>query len=65
VRAVEKHAWENVPAEDKGEGKFHRKAQPGGWREDLTPEQVGTVERITAPLLDTYYPAAGGEEGQP
>jgi hypothetical protein len=56
VRAVEKHAWENLPAEDKGEGKFHRKAKPGGWQEDLTEEQARTVERITAPLLKEFYP---------
>jgi len=55
VLAVEKHAWENVPAENKGEGKFHRKAKPGGWREDLTPGQVEAVERITAPFLEEYY----------
>ncbi len=29
-RAVEKHAWENIPEEKKGEGKFYRKATPGG-----------------------------------
>jgi hypothetical protein len=56
VRAVEKHAWENVPEDQKGEGKFHRKATPGGWQEDLTPEQARTVERITAPLLEEFYP---------
>ena len=55
ARAVEDHAWENVPDEDKGEGKFHRKASPGGWREDLTEEQVETVERITSPLLKEFY----------
>ena len=55
ARAVAKHAWENVPEENKGEGKFHRKAKPGGWQEDLTPEQVETVERITAPLLKEFY----------
>jgi hypothetical protein len=65
VRAVAKHAWENVPEENKGEGKFHRKATPGGWREDLTPEQAETVERITAPLLQEFYPAPGGEGGRP
>jgi hypothetical protein len=54
--AVEKHSWENVPEEDKGGGKFHRKATPGGWKEDLTPEQIETVERITAPVLREYYP---------
>jgi hypothetical protein len=55
AQAVEKHAWENVPEEEKGEGKFHRKATPGGWREDLTEEQAETVERITGPLLEEFY----------
>jgi hypothetical protein len=56
VRAVEKHSWENIPEEEKGEGKKRRKAKPGGWREDLTSRQVEIVEDITAPLLDEFYP---------
>jgi len=56
-QVVEKHSWENIPEEKKGEGKFYRKATPGGWREDLTPKQVEMVERITAPLLKEFYPA--------
>jgi hypothetical protein len=56
AKAVEKHSWENIPEEEKGEGKFYRKGTPGSWREDLTPEQVKTVERITAPLLEELYP---------
>jgi hypothetical protein len=56
VRAVEKHSWENVPEEEKGEGKFYRKGRPGSWKEDLTPEQTKTVERITASLLEEFYP---------
>ncbi len=56
ARAVDKHSWENIPKEKKGEGKFYRKAATGGWREDLTPEQVRTIERITAPLLVELYP---------
>jgi len=59
--AVKKYSWENIPEEEKGEGKFYRKAKPGGWREDLTPEQVKVVERITAPLLEEFYPTRGGE----
>jgi hypothetical protein len=55
-RAVEKHSWEGIPEEQKGAGKFYRKATPGGWREDLTPEQVEIVERITGSLLDEFYP---------
>lgn len=57
LRAVEKHSWENIPDEKKGPNKFYRKASPGGWREDLTPGQVQTVERITGSLLEEFYPA--------
>jgi hypothetical protein len=56
VRAVEKHAWENIPEEEKGQGKFYRKATPGSWREDLTPGQVEIVEQVSAPLLKEFYP---------
>jgi len=54
-RAVEKHSWENIPDEKKGPGTVRRKATPGGWREDLTPEQAKIVEGITAPLLKEFY----------
>ncbi|CAN5891107.1 hypothetical protein BH23ACT11_BH23ACT11_25640 [soil metagenome] len=55
LRVVERHSWEAIPEEKKGEGKFYRKASPGGWREDLTPAQVEEVEKITAPLLEELY----------
>jgi hypothetical protein len=55
ARVVEKHSWENIPEENKGEGKFYRKATPEGWREDLTPEQARIVEKVTAPLLAEFY----------
>jgi hypothetical protein len=55
-RAVRKHSWEKVPEEEKGEGKFYRKATPGGWREDLTPQQAEAIEKLTAPLLEQLYP---------
>jgi hypothetical protein len=58
ARSVEKNSWENIPEEEKGEGKKRRKARPGGWREDLTARQVEIVEDITAPLLDEFYPDA-------
>jgi len=56
ARVVEKHSWENVPEKEKGEGKFYRKATPGGWREDLTPKQVKIIEEVTGPLLKELYP---------
>jgi len=58
ARSVEKNSWENVPEEEKGEGKKRRKAKPGAWREDLTPRQIEIVEDITAPLLSEFYPLA-------
>jgi len=55
-RVVEKHAWESIPEKQKGPTKPRRKATPGGWQDDLTPEQAGMVEEITAPVLDEFYP---------
>lgn len=55
VSVVEKHAWENIPEEQKGLDKPRRKAKPGGWKEDLTSEQVKIVEEITAPVLKEFY----------
>jgi sulfotransferase family protein len=55
ARVIEKHTWENIPESKKGAGKFYRRGSPGGWAEDLTPEQVETVESITAPILERYY----------
>ena len=54
--SIAKNSWENIPEQERGEGKIRRKAAPGGWREDLTPKQAETVERVTAPLLDEFYP---------
>jgi Sulfotransferase family len=62
AKAVEKHSWENIPEEEKGQGKFYRKATPEAWREDLTRRQVKTVERITAPLLEEFYPKGPAEQ---
>ena len=56
-RVVEKHAWESIPEEEKGEGRFYRKATPGGWQEDLTPRQARIVEGETEALLQAFYPS--------
>jgi hypothetical protein len=53
--AVAKHSWEQIPDSDKGSGKFYRKAAPGGWREDLSPDQIKVVEEITGPILSEFY----------
>jgi hypothetical protein len=53
--AVEKHSWEQIPESEKGKDKFFRKAQPGGWRDDLSKEQIKLIEDITGPLISKYY----------
>jgi hypothetical protein len=53
--AVEKFSWENVPDEKKGPGRIYRKATPGGWQDDLTPEQVSIVEANSAPIFNAFY----------
>jgi hypothetical protein len=55
ARAVKKNAFENIPEDKKGPGTVRRRGTYGGWKEDLTPEQVEIVERITAPLLEEFY----------
>lgn len=52
---VAAHDWSNLPDEEKGEGKKARKATPGGWQEDLTPQQIAVVEKITRPILKAFY----------
>jgi hypothetical protein len=52
---VERRSFENIPEEEKGEGTIRRKATPGGWREDLTPEQIEIVQREAAQILNEFY----------
>ena len=54
--SVETHAWENIPQDKKGPGRSNRKATPGSWREDLTPKQARTVEKMAAPFIEEFYP---------
>jgi hypothetical protein len=57
ARVAMQHAWERIPADKKGPRQFFRKASPGAWKDDLTEEQIATVEDITRPLLEQYYVA--------
>ena len=55
TRAVEKYAWESIPEGEKGPGRFYRKAKPGGWKEELTREQIAIIEEITEPIIEELY----------
>jgi hypothetical protein len=52
---VARNSWGQVPEGEKGSGKFYRKAQPGGWKEDLTAEQVRIVEGVTGQIIAEFY----------
>lgn len=53
--AIATEDWDTVPKNQKGPGKSKRKATPGGWQEDLTPEQVQIVESIAQPFIGKFY----------
>ena len=36
--------------------RFFRKGQTGGWRDELTPAQVGRIREAFLPALEKYYP---------
>jgi hypothetical protein len=62
ARVVGMHAWDAISDDQKGEGSRYRKAAPGSWSNDLSPEQSGLVQEIAKPILDTFYPSQEGAE---
>jgi hypothetical protein len=65
-RIAERHSFEQVPEENRGESKAIRSASPGSWRENLTREEREAVQEIMGPTLETLgydrqapVPAAG------
>jgi hypothetical protein len=48
---VEKHSFEQLPTEQRGPKEFFRAAQPGLWRQNLSPEEQAAVVGILGPKL--------------
>lgn len=57
---VEALRFDRVAAADRGSGRFHRAAEPGLWRTNLTSGEVGAVEAIMGPTLEALGYEAGG-----
>ena len=57
---AEEHAYDQVAAHDKGEGKVVRAAKPGGWRVNLNPEERRAMLEIMGEKLTElrYIPGA-------
>lgn len=62
--AVDRHAYERIPEERKGPGRFVRTARIGGWQEELEPEEITAIHEALGPFLaERGYPlppATGG-----
>jgi hypothetical protein len=53
--AVAELSWDALPETEKGPGKFHRKASPGSWVDDLTPSEIEAAERHGSAVLERFY----------
>lgn len=49
--AVESNAFERIPEQDRGHGRFARSARPGSWAENLSPEESGVLHSILGSKL--------------
>lgn len=57
----EKHGFRERP---EGMKSFFAKGKAGGWKDDLTPAQVGRVREAFAPVLERWYPEMMGETAE-
>jgi len=65
-RAVERHAYERIPAERKGPGRFVRTARVGGWAEELEEGEIAAIHRrLGAFLAGRGYPQPQEPAGKP
>jgi hypothetical protein len=48
---VARHAFERIPAGNRGPHEFHRAARPGLWQQNLTPEEQAAVHDVLGPKL--------------
>jgi hypothetical protein len=56
VDRVARHAFEAIPPEHRGRGRFHRSASPGAWRENLTADEQEICRRVMGDMLaETGY----------
>jgi len=48
---IERHAFEEMREEDRGEGQFSRAAKPGFWRESLSEDEQAVLHAVIGPKL--------------
>ena len=55
AEVVGRHTREQLAGKEETKEPHHEAASPN-WRQRLSPEQAEVVERVTAPLLNEFYP---------
>ncbi len=50
-KIISKYSYENIPEDEKGQGKFVRFASPGKWKENFTNEEVDITNKIMGETL--------------
>lgn len=53
-KRVARHSFDNIPADHRGPGRFHRAASPGLWEETWTSEEKRLCGTILDETLDAY-----------
>jgi hypothetical protein len=49
--SVKHHSFENIRTEARGPAEFYRAASPGGWKDNLQPEEQAAVHNILGDKL--------------
>jgi hypothetical protein len=49
-----RHAFERIPQEERGSGKFHRAATPGLWRQNMTAAEQAEMRAVMGDKLREY-----------
>jgi hypothetical protein len=52
--AVDEHAYERIPADKRGPGKFIRNAKIGGWRDELLPKEVAFIQNACGDFMSDH-----------
>jgi len=50
-KIVERYAFNNIPKDNKGPGKFNRSATPGGWRKNFDDEEIKLINDLMGSTL--------------
>ena len=51
IEVASRHAFERIPEDERGAGKFHRAATPGLWQENMGPAEQAVMQEVMGDKL--------------